>query len=427
MDLEQSHCMTLPSQTNIYSSCLLEWPRTQYHLLVASLHGSVVSLDYQRVAGHLRATTTPIQFLYIPADAEIVSIDCFCQSSCRKPVIGITLVKPGQESESRAHFLNIYGARRDCSIAGDEKHQQLSQAWKSVAEDWQTCDLVFTPLKLQHINIGAPGEEDNAFILSGSDKRVHVYRCSQALLTFHEDDGVRRLFPEFEAAFPACVTSFDVKVYEGQRIVAVGLQTGDMQLWQTDISGKKPIVLRKWCSDALDGPLTSLTLFLPTVPRLSAMPGHSLLATCAVELAAVFHHTKHCGFSMCNALQDSSRYDSVICTCAVDLDGDGRTEVVIGTYGHMLLFYKQLGPPSDPGEFQLVHQQRLSQPVYGLLWCDLVGDGSKQLIVVLLNGVVVFQRNMTNAADRCVQRLKLWEEIESIRDEIRSHGAEPSV
>ena len=430
MDLRQAHTVALTSQTNIYSSCLLEWPAGQFHLLVASLQGSVVCLDYQLVSGQLRPTSTNIQFLYLPADAEIVSMDCFCWLRGNRPVVGITLVKPGQGVESRAHFLNIYGALRDCALSTDAVQQSWSQHWKNLGEDWQACRLSFTPFKLCHVMLDDSGE-DTAFLLSGSDCRVHLYRCSSQLLTFQEDDSstVKSLFPEFSEAFPASVTSMDVLRQEEHRLVVVGLQNGDMRLWQTDLGGSSPTVLRAWSSNCLDGPVTSLRLLTPVPSRILAPAdcGYSLVATCAVEMAAVYHHVKLCGFTIGSALTDSSKYDSVLSTCVTDLDGDGRNEIIIGTYGHMLLVYKQNASSPDTGDFQLVFQHRMAQPIYALFCCDIVGDGLPRLLAVTFSAVVIFQHELAKAADRCTERLKVWKELDAIRKAITSHGCTPVV
>lgn len=429
MDLQQSHIVSLSAQSNVYSSCLLEWPPSYHHLLAASLNGSILCLDYQLVSGQLRPTTTNIQFMYLPADAEIVSIDCYCQPSRKRPVVGITLVKPGQGGESRAHFLNIYGARLDYSAVDTGDQNSLTQLWRSIGEDWQTCDLSFTPFKLGHVALD-DNEDDTAFLLAGSDCRVHLYRCSPVLLTFKEDDPVtvQSMFPEFSNPFPACVTSLDIQKQDSYRLVAIGMQTGDMQLILTDLSKAQPAVLKTWHSSCLEGPVTSLRLLMPVTSTSMASRdcGYSLVATCAVEMAAVFHHVKLCGFSLGAALAESSKYDSVLCTCVADLDGDGSNEIIIGTYGHMLLIYKQSSlASSDSSDFQLVFQQRLAQPIYALFCCDIVGDGLKELVVVTLKAVVVFQQNLAVAADRCVERLKLWKEAEDLRRAISSHGHTP--
>lgn len=42
-------------------------------------------------------------------------------------------------------------------------------------------------------------------------------------------------------------------------------------------------------------------------------------------------------------LPQSADFDHVNCACVADLDFDGMPEIVVGTFGQQLLFYKWLG------------------------------------------------------------------------------------
>lgn len=428
----------------------------------------MLCLNYQPTAdGELRPVPLPIQFLYIPPDAEVVSIDAFCSSPSTPPVVGITLVKTSPVGKDNKHFLNIYGARLNTYAAEDEGEQTsevVESAWKDIGEDWQACDLAYTPLKLTHVLLQGCGEagDEEGFLLSGSDQRVHLFRSMPKPKPWREDASMMaNLFPELSRVFGSCVTSLACRTEQSARFTAVGCENGQVNMYVVDTSVKRePRVVSSWSSDCFDGPLTSVCLFhsrheaarMP-VPRRTSPTGKvssvqskfelggdgvSLMVGCAVEMAAVFTDVQNEGLSCGLALPKSDRHDSVLCVCTADLDWDGEQELIVATYGQRLLVYKQLQDDaatsslsgsvcSASPEHKLVWERSLAQPIYNVFYTDLIGDGLPELVVVTLLGIHIFQHDLAVAASHCTERLRVWAEVQRLRQAITEKGKVPCV
>ena len=96
--LKETHFFHTNSQTNVYGTTTVCLPNRN-KLLVATSHG-IHSLEYSRgddAGGVLKPVSKRIQFTYIPADAEIVSIDAFNRRQYGEGlVIGICFIKDAE-------------------------------------------------------------------------------------------------------------------------------------------------------------------------------------------------------------------------------------------------------------------------------------------------------------------------------------------
>ena len=180
----------------------------------------------------------------------------------------------------------------------------------------------------------------------------------------------------------------------------------------TTVSTTDLTSLKSW-SKEFDGPLTCTRLFsvqldhlsppsfltVPSEPhrerRLDLCVAHSLGQT------QVFRNILEAGLTEPCLLPESDLYDVVTTLAVADLDMKGRNGLILGTYGHQLLYYTE----TDQG-WRLSWTRSLSAPVLGVRWEDMTGDGVRELVVVTTSGVQVFQSQLDHVKEITLERLK---------------------
>ena len=410
----ESHFVPLPSQTNVYNYTSFELGDGSRKVLVGSLQGKVTCFEYQSE----QPIATDVAFSYIPTDAEIVAIDAFVRPP-NGVLVGITLIK--QEGMSRMQFLNVYGSHTDPRDSFD---------WARLVEDFQPCSLDFLPYHLTHAKL----KGETVFLLSGGDRRVHLYRLypEDQLKVFQEDEKLNDFLPEMcDCQLNSCIMRLDIRETNDIRMTALGCQDGLVCLSKVDL--KTNCVLQKWHSTRLDGPITSLKLFeekvtfpldverglahLFTVDQpddhkpTSTMNDLHLVVGCAIELAAVYKSVISMGLDLPTSLPSSDQYDSVLTVTAADVNWNNKNEILVGTYGQKLLIYEsqEYKSPSNSVScdiFVLSAEFEFPYPVYSVDYVDLTGDGMRELIITSLCGIHILQHDLDLAKRHCKMRLQ---------------------
>jgi hypothetical protein len=259
------------SQSNVYGLVHLNIG-DQNKLVVATVRAQILCFEYQKDS--VRPLLSPINFTYIPADAEVISIDAFV----KKPngvIFGVTLVK--RDSDPKEFYFNLYGLH--CLPSAPFR-------WDKVAEDWQARPLNFTPFQLMHTQILAGDHWETVFLLTGDDLNVHLYQeIQQAELSF-EETSVARWFPELQE-LPSSVTYMDMRVVGDQRLTVLGCQSGQLMCAVTSIISCE--VVRVWWSKAVDGPISSVKILNLKSARCAVeMDNFHLVVGSALQLGVVF-------------------------------------------------------------------------------------------------------------------------------------------
>ncbi|ESO03568.1 hypothetical protein HELRODRAFT_191874 [Helobdella robusta] len=328
-DYEELNYCSLDFQCNVYSLAVINLKSGDKKLLAAPLRGNGLCIDMQ----HNVPIIKPIPFNPIPADCDLVSIDAMNQvARSGKIFIGITFTK---SSES---YLNIYSQESDADDADFNVDNLICCC---------QLKLEYVPLQLYHTEV-FKGEDNikSVFVLSGLDGKIHVYEESPRN-NFTAVD-VEEYFPEF-ATFTGFATCMQcVNLGRKTRLTFVGLRDGRSFAFVVDLEENK--ILKTYLTDH-DDVITSLTIF--NLNYHSADPNtdqdianYNVLITTAFEQSVVYRRVFKSGFSLINVLAQSNLYDCCLCGVAVDLDLDGVAELVLGTYGKRLLYYKLL--PLDP-------------------------------------------------------------------------------
>ncbi|XP_056020542.1 KICSTOR complex protein kaptin-like [Ostrea edulis] len=338
--------ITTTPQTNIYLHSKVLDPDGANKIIIASLAGKIVVVEYQRNFDNLIPSTKEIHFTYLPGDAELISLDVISKFNQGSGIIvGITFIKQKQGIEendsSCTQYLNIYSS---CE-PGEESHLD------SIAQGCLTIDLDFVPYQLTHTQIISEGKKEDVFLLGGSDNRVHLYK-EGFQHRFREEDS-DEFFPEFQD-LDSCVQWLDIVYYETdtRRLTATGHQSGLVRL--TNVDADKKVVLYTLVLEH-DSPITSVRIFNPVnnfsppsflksdnipPPYKNEVPVFHLLVVSALSPAVVHRDVLNKQLKDRLILPGSNSYDIPLCVCVMDVDFDGQNELLVGTYGQELLAYK---------------------------------------------------------------------------------------
>lgn len=88
-------------------------------------------------------------------------------------------------------------------------------------------------------------------------------------------------------------------------------------------------------------------------------------------------------------LTGSEKHDVITCCLVCDIQMDQHATILLGTYGQEMLVYRPESP-DNPG-WILAWQRSFSHPLLALDYCDVTGDGIRELIALTTRGVQVLQ------------------------------------
>ncbi|XP_018575978.1 KICSTOR complex protein kaptin-like [Anoplophora glabripennis] len=404
---KDAHYFYIPSQGNVYTMTDLKLANGSTKLLVASLKREVFCFEYQdSPTGSLVPTTKEISFTYIPNGAEIISLDAFNKSSTTNEfVIGITIIKNSNESDSLEAYLNIYS----------EWEENEDFNIENIAQNCLNVELNFIPYKLLHSFL-VKWQDDECvtkefvFILSGSDHQVHVYREHTLEHVYKEIDN-KDFFPEFTKA-PSPIIWIDVYYSEDytERITSYACECGYIKLLKVDT--KKNQVVYNFSTrfgnyisrvqifpedDGMSNFTFEMNGNVKRIGRDEKPVSHSksipnkinLVVINTILPAVIFHNVLEFGLTDYATLP---RHDSTsILTCCeiADIDFDGRKEILIGNSAEEIMLLKHI----EQKGWCLEDLKKIAAPVLGLKYLDVSGDGVKELVVLGMKGVHVLQHD----------------------------------
>ncbi|RHZ55137.1 hypothetical protein Glove_420g60 [Diversispora epigaea] len=378
------------------------------HLFVSSFYGITCFIA---ATGHWSTVELPLD----KEIGEIISIHAF-PSSRSDLVLSLTTVqsspKSADEEPQHQFTLRVYSLGDNTSIMSMEE-----AIFRTVAKH-QSISLSFVPMQLYHAKIKINGESKVGLLLSGTDGGIHLY-----LENNNKDDPIRWIEESVRPYFPSLLSLLDsnsnISILEIQeindlKIIAAGCQNGILfiSILKLDIETNEYVQLEEPYSVALFSPITSITIFSSFTSEVDPSDIH-LLVTCAVEQAIVYCNIIKNLLSYPIYLIECTKYDSVLCSHVLDVDWDGRNEIIIGTYGREMLIFKQdiNEDPNSTISFKLIHQQSFIHPIYGIKGIYLNQDGINELIVATQYGVHILQPNLDKAKEVLVKRLKNLERL----------------
>lgn len=410
-----AHFFSLPSQGNIYTLSPLTDAQGYTKLLVASLQRKIYCLEYRNGKPCMRE----VPFTYIPAGAEIVSIDAVNRSVIQEDfIIGITIIKKEDGKGQQSQFFNIYS---DWDLNSDS-------ALEVVSQNCLTLNLDFVPYYLCHTQTNAKSGWETVWLLSGSDHRIHVYHSDE--VSYQEEDEDSPSFPEFSnltqvTLWMDILYSHDKK----SRVSAVGGEGGKVEVFGVTIDPLPRVTSSQ--SVSWDYPVASVNTFhlkntLPVPKFLKAFGLQDYqdsskdvvhIAVCTALESCIIYRD-FLGSRESYFLPESIAHDAVLCCTVCDVDHDGKNEVLIGTYGQVVLVYKlneeeeQQGQVEESSSWRVQHTIKLPCPVLSIAYCDVTGDGCFELIIMTTAGIHIFQHDPRDMAALVLRRLRALTEHE---------------
>lgn len=401
-----AHFFSLPSQGNIYSLASLTDAQGYTKLLVASLQRKIHCLEYRNGKPCMRE----VPFTYIPAGAEIISVDAVNRSVIQEDfIIGITIIKKEDGKGQQSQFFNIYS---DWDLNSDS-------ALEVVSQNCLTLNLEFVPYYLYHTETLTKNGWETVWLLSGSDQRIHVYEPGDE--AYQEEDKSSASFPEFQnlsqiALWMDVSYSHDKK----RRVSAVGGEGGKVEVFAVSLDSLPRVTASQ--SVSWDYPIASVRTFSlhSTLPRPSFLrafepqgdreqkEGVVHIAACSALESSIIYKDFLGSRESC-LLPESGAQDAVLCCTVCDIDHDGQNEVLIGTYGQVVLVYKwsEEGAAEEASAaWKLHHTLKLPCPVLAMVYADVIGDGCFELVVMTTAGIHIFQHDPKDMAALVLRRLR---------------------
>ena len=181
---------------------------------------------------------------------------------------------------------------------------------------------------------------------------------------------------------------------KNRRITAIGFESGEILVFIIDLETNK--IIQKHLAEVRGkGPITKL-IFFPSKTEEEEENGKNLklLALVSLSESIVFSNVLEQGLDDFATLPGSDLYDVQTCACISDLDFDGKDEIVIGTYGEVMLVYKSvINEELGVEDWEQVWKKDFTSPIHGIFETDLTQDGLKELFVTTINSVVIFQHD----------------------------------
>ncbi|KAK7072616.1 hypothetical protein SK128_002576 [Halocaridina rubra] len=403
INLNEAHFFSLPSQGNLYTLTPLTDAKGYTKLLVASLQRKIYCLEYSNG----RPVIREVPFTYIPGGAEIISIDAVNRSVIQEDfIVGITIIKKDDATGQSSCFFNVYS---DWDLTCDS-------ALDIVSQNCLPLELEFIPYQLYHTKTQGKSGWETIWVLSGSDCQIHLYLSDEESHGYQEIDG-SEAFPEF-ALIKGITLWVDIEYSSDnkRRVTAASGENGRVHLFLVNLETSPKVDgsrVMEW-----DYPVPSVKIFqlishIPVPNALqsfvSSVPAKAedkrveesnVVVPSSLESCFVYKNV----FDECTGclLDDTDANDVVTCCIVCDIDHDGQNEVLIGTYGQVILIFKQ----AESGQWDSHHTVTVPDPVLSMIHCDVMGDGTLQLIVMTISGIHIFQHDPWEMASLLLNRLE---------------------
>ncbi|CAG8733689.1 4894_t:CDS:10 [Cetraspora pellucida] len=339
------------------------------HLFVSSFYGITCFVS---AMGYWNTVELPLN----QDIGEIVSMDVFSSDQSNLIFALSTTEDDGQHNFT----LRIYSL-------DDASKMYIEEAIFRIAEQCQVIRIPFTPMQLFHTGININGESNTCLLLCGNDGGVHLYLRNKSTNKW-EDESVRSYFPLLTSLSESSssILSLDIREIGDLKIVAAGCQNGRLYVsimkFDTLTGDFAPIDEPAFV--VLFSPITSISVFSSSSSKTLNRPVY---------------------------LKECSQYDSVLCSNIMDVDWDGKNEILVDIDDHNVLTFK------------LIWQRSFSHPIYQITNLDLNQDGIEELIVATQHGIHILQPNLEKAKTELLQVLKNLEDLKKELEELKEQSS----
>jgi len=191
---------------------------------------------------------------------------------------------------------------------------------------------------------------------------------------------------------PSVALSIAFKCHDLKRYTAIGLECGTFITFIVDLESNE--VVEK-LTFSFEGPLTKV-IFFPTEDQIK------VLVLSSLSMTRVFYDLELEGLSKSKVLPSSDEFDVATCCTLADIDFDGHQEILIGTYGELVLVYKE---DNINEKWTLQWSKSFNNPIHNIFHLDLTGDGVRDLFLVTLKTVIILQHDYDKVAQLVEKRL----------------------
>lgn len=101
-------------------------------------------------------------------------------------------------------------------------------------------------------------------------------------------------------------------------------------------------------------------------------------------------------------LAGSEKHDVINCSIVCDVHMDQQATILLGTYGQELLAYRP-----ENLSWSLAWQRSFSHPILALDYCDVTGDGIRELVALTTRGVQILQHDLQEVVALFLHRVAL--------------------
>ena len=342
-------------------------------LLAASLRRPVYLLEFNQ--GYRQALvpySRELSFTYLSGMSEIVSIAAFCKPNSNVSVIAVAYIKVGGGG---GQCLNVYTVRENGGA--DLNGEGLAFSC--------SVEIDFIPYHLTHC---VTSSNDFTIVLSGSDNRVHLFGEDSITHVAYEKPAGQDM-PEFRIDFPSVVLWIEFHTAGDKfRLTCVGCECGFVALSRVCLK----------TGNVLDVSTANHGTSITSSRFFSFGTGIQLLVTSALLPATIYRNVETDGLKasgVSQTLQGSERHDVVTCSLICDIHMDGQPTILLGTYGQELLAYrwsrKDDHGETDESSWEMAWTKSFGHPILSLDYCDVTGDGVKELVAMTTRGVQVLQ------------------------------------
>lgn len=423
--LREIHVFNLPNQSNIYGLSQINH-EIGSKLLVACLDLPVFVFEFMCTNGNMEAPNREIEplgqelalHMVMPKPGCIIAVDSFGKSTHRQAyVIGVCCedevdAMPKHNSHIREHFLQVYSSPR-------EEPGNLDEL------DLATLQLPYAPFHLSHCSIPLHNHKfpdicETLFVLTGSDKRVHAI-VENRVDQIWTEIAIERYFPELKGQYPSVPYWVDFMYLDNcysRRLSAVGCACGTLFVHLMDTRESPPKIIHSWKKVVGEGQIVKVQFFSSElyqerikVPRdllervrpdinldmsdydfenFTDVPPVHLLVVNSFSQSKILKDVVRNGVAEEEDLCQSNEFDLQTSATILDIDLDGRLEIVLGTFGGRLLTYKE-NLSSNTWEVQWIRY--LGHSIMAVDHGDMTGDGAQELIVMTRSYVQILQHD----------------------------------
>ncbi|CAF0775669.1 unnamed protein product [Didymodactylos carnosus] len=345
-------------------------------------NGRGASIEYSQT--NCECKTIPINFSQIQNSCRILSIEILPKFNS-PPSIIFGYVKGTNSDDSSSFHLDRY------------QMSTIDQGQKVISHP---CVLQFPPKFMKTITTKnlSTNEMETILLIGGGERLACFADRSERLIDATK--SIEIYLPELKN-LAGNVSSMDILLISDetqkmkQRLIICGHSNGFLNLTINDFQTGE-IIHR---SNEHDSFISSVRFFYHNYKPIEGEEPN-LLVTSALEQAVVYRDVLSTHFLDPVVLATTDTRDCVTSSCIVDIDLDGKNEILLGTYGDTCFICRlpSVVEQQSPKGLSLISEESplyrtltLAASAYSLVCVDFTNDGLDEIIIATTKGLHIHQ------------------------------------